>query len=428
MENAYGIGVKNRYELFYDEDVDPLEIIRQQEEEKEKRKTDKAHCKDKSKISKSGKQISAAVPKKAPKETSIVNLPKPTESIDKSRTRPFDRTFKTNRSFEESKEVEERKNFRNREEHQNVGSDTRERDTETRRGGRGGFRGRGGRSRGRGGFFNNFEGRPRREFDRHSGSDKTGMRPVDKRDGAGSNNWGDVKSDINRREPEPSWMDEEFDGAGDKHADSSWRDTLEENDVQSPNRDETLHEKNADDLATENMDSKENEPVTEERTEESVREMTLDEWKREQEAKRAVPKYNLRKPGEGEDGNQWKKLYMLKKKVKDDDDDEEEEDEDDVDDDEFSRRGRHRQLVDIQINFNDSRRGRGRGRGVRGIGPRSGGLVGNKDTTRSERRDDGTGSNIVGRSFGRGSKISKSGQQSAPRVDDWNDFPSLVTV
>lgn len=59
--------------------------------------------------------------------------------------------------------------------------------------------------------------------------------------------------------------------------------------------------------------------------------MTLDEWKREQEAKRAVPKYNLRKPGEGEDGNQWKKLYMLKKKVKEDDDDDEEEDDEDVD-------------------------------------------------------------------------------------------------
>lgn len=83
MENAYGIGVKNRYELFYNEDVDPLEIIRQQEEEKEKRKTDKAHCKDKSKISKSGKQITPALPKKPPKETPVANLPKPTEPVGK---------------------------------------------------------------------------------------------------------------------------------------------------------------------------------------------------------------------------------------------------------------------------------------------------------------------------------------------------------
>lgn len=83
MENTYGIGVKNRYELFYNEDVDPLEIIRQQEEEKEKRKTDKAHTKDKSKITKSGKQISTTVPKKAPKETSVTSITKPTESVGK---------------------------------------------------------------------------------------------------------------------------------------------------------------------------------------------------------------------------------------------------------------------------------------------------------------------------------------------------------
>lgn len=79
------------------------------------------------------------------------------------------------------------------------------------------------------------------------------------------------------------------------------------------------------------MKCRENEPVPEERPEEGVREMTLDEWKREQEAKRAVPKYNLRKPGEGEDGNQWKKLYMLKKKAKDDEEDEEEDEDEDVD-------------------------------------------------------------------------------------------------
>lgn len=38
MENAYGIGVKNRYELFYDDEEDPLDIIKQQEEEKRKKK------------------------------------------------------------------------------------------------------------------------------------------------------------------------------------------------------------------------------------------------------------------------------------------------------------------------------------------------------------------------------------------------------
>jgi len=40
--------------------------------------------------------------------------------------------------------------------------------------------------RGNGGFG----GRPRREFDRHSGSDKTGIKAVEKREGGGPHNWG----------------------------------------------------------------------------------------------------------------------------------------------------------------------------------------------------------------------------------------------
>merc|ERR1739838_1220431 len=36
MENSYGIGVANRYELFYDEDVDPMDLISQAKVETEK--------------------------------------------------------------------------------------------------------------------------------------------------------------------------------------------------------------------------------------------------------------------------------------------------------------------------------------------------------------------------------------------------------
>lgn len=36
MENSYGIGVRNRYELFYDEDVDPMDLIKQTEKIKDK--------------------------------------------------------------------------------------------------------------------------------------------------------------------------------------------------------------------------------------------------------------------------------------------------------------------------------------------------------------------------------------------------------
>lgn len=47
MESSYGIGVKNRYELFYDDEEDPTELLRQQEEEKERRKAEKSTAKDK---------------------------------------------------------------------------------------------------------------------------------------------------------------------------------------------------------------------------------------------------------------------------------------------------------------------------------------------------------------------------------------------
>ena len=59
---------------------------------------------------------------------------------------------------------------------------------------RGRGRGRGGRGGGRGrGGFDRFG---KREFERHSGSDKSGVKPVDKREGSGSHNWGNFKDDI----------------------------------------------------------------------------------------------------------------------------------------------------------------------------------------------------------------------------------------
>lgn len=45
--------------------------------------------------------------------------------------------------------------------------------------------------RGRGGPRGGYNARPRRDFDRHSGSDKTGVKAVEKREGFGPHNWGD---------------------------------------------------------------------------------------------------------------------------------------------------------------------------------------------------------------------------------------------
>ncbi len=58
--------------------------------------------------------------------------------------------------------------------------------------------------------------------------------------------------------------------------------------------------------------------------------MTLDEWRALQGAisKKPDTNLNLRKAGEGVDDKQWKKTYVLKKKVGESDDEEEEESDD----------------------------------------------------------------------------------------------------
>ena len=55
MENQYGIAVKNKYDLFLDEDCDPLEILRMTEEAKQKAKADKSKKDAKNEKTKSGK-------------------------------------------------------------------------------------------------------------------------------------------------------------------------------------------------------------------------------------------------------------------------------------------------------------------------------------------------------------------------------------
>lgn len=58
---------------------------------------------------------------------------------------------------------------------------------------RGGDRGGRGRGRGRGGMQDQ---RGKRDFDRQSGSDKSGVKPVEKREGSGPHNWGSVQDEI----------------------------------------------------------------------------------------------------------------------------------------------------------------------------------------------------------------------------------------
>ncbi|XP_062142948.1 SERPINE1 mRNA-binding protein 1 [Drosophila sulfurigaster albostrigata] len=184
----------------------------------------------------------------------------------------------------------------------------------------------------------NFEGGNRkREFDRQSGSDKTGVKAIDKRDGAGAHNWGSVKEAID--------------------------------DVNKNNEGETSATNNAEGKTDESGNEQQNEQQLP--AEEETKELTLDEWKAQQQ-QRIKPKFNIRKAGEGEDTSQWKKMIVLTNNKKKENESEEELEYDPA---MYPQRvGRQQRVLDIQFNFNDGRRGGGGGFGGRGRGgPRPGG-------------------------------------------------------
>ena len=112
----------------------------------------------------------------------------------------------------------------------------------------------------------------KREYDRRSGSDKAGIKPTEKREGFGKNNWGNYSEDA---------------------------ETAQNEATDQANNDDELNHTNEE---IENV-----EPVGEE-----PKVLTLEEYRKQEQEKRLVPKYNIRKPGEG-DTQQWKKGYVLKK-------------------------------------------------------------------------------------------------------------------
>lgn len=232
----------------------------------------------------------------------------------------------------------------------------------------------------------NFDSNPnrggKREFDRQSGSDKTGVKAIDKRDGGGAHNWGSHKQDI--------------------------EDINKANDESAIDKDDSAGEQQT-----------ETQPTFEEET----KELTLDEWKA-QRAVRAKPQFNIRKAGEGEDLSQWKKMIALNNKKRD----EESEEELEYDPSMYPQRvGRLQRVVDIEFHFNDGRRsggigrGRGRARGPGGgAGAGAGGAAGGRQGGRVSRNVDHVKTvRIEG-----GGERQRSGQH-APKVDDEHDFPSL---
>lgn len=251
--------------------------------------------------------------------------------------------------------------------------------------GRGGGRGgRGGRGRGMG-RGDGFDSRGKRDFDRHSGTDKSNQKPEEKRGGSGSNNWGSVKDEISETEPTPA------------------PETVPEGEESAP-------------AGSEN---KENE--VEEVKNEGPREMTLDEWKAMQDKERTKVEFNIRKANEGAD-SQWKKGYVLHKSKSEDrpvgtliDPSEAEAEANtlyhkgtpDESSDHHFRKPANDITSQLEINFGDlGRPGRGRGGARGGRGGRGG------------------GGSRPARGGGRADKAG--GGVSVPNVDDPEAFPALA--
>ncbi|CAG2101785.1 unnamed protein product [Medioppia subpectinata] len=431
MESSYGIGVKNRYAVFIgDEEDDPLTIVAKSEE---KLKTTTAATDKHSSANRSVKALNDSktnhqniISKDKTQKDSLIKS-KTTEGlqslsknkditkgdsnrINRQKTdrnqRPRDvnqtgdkpnhindRQNRPPRAFNnDQKDIDDQKNQRNRDERfgGNTNEIRRERSDSDRRGGRGG-RSSGPRTGGRGGGrFGDDQRRGKRDLDRHSGSDKAGVKAVDKRDGGGAHNWGKIDDFSTREELNADNQD-----MADKSADET---TLEVNDSN-----------------VENDGNPNDESVPKE---EAPKEMTLEEYKQQLEEQR----------------------------------------------EEDPRKGRHKQILDIEINFSrdegrdfprrgDGRRGgrdrrsddRGGERAERGgerpersdrperDGMRGGGGGGERRGGGGDRGERGAarGSRGGDRSFGDRNRIRRPRdpkEQTAPKVDDWNDFPSLSTA
>ncbi|MCJ8729797.1 hypothetical protein PDJAM_G00110600 [Pangasius djambal] len=382
LQEGFGCVVTNRFDQLFDDEEDPFEVLKQAETKKKDAaapgaaKTAAQAAKQPKKESQKDRKV--PVPEKKEETTTPVPLKK--EGMRRMGRRPEQQQAQQGSQQQQQQQQGGQGEGRPQAERRTERRPPRERrsdkpseDKPAEGGefsvdksvgerpfrGRGGGRGaRGGRGRGMG-RSDGFDSRGKREFDRHSGSDRS-LKPEEKRGGGGSHNWGTVKDELS--ELDQSNVTEET-PEGEEHppADS---------------------------------ENKENE--VEEVKEEGAKEMTLDEWKAQQDKERAKVEFNLRKANEGAD---WKKGYLLhKSKTKD-------APLDDAASDHHFRKPANDITSQLEINFGDlGRPGRGRGGPRGGRGARGGGPT----RPPRERRPD------------------KSSGGSAPNVDDPEAFPALA--
>uniref|UniRef100_A0A3B4WRN5 SERPINE1 mRNA binding protein 1a n=1 Tax=Seriola lalandi dorsalis TaxID=1841481 RepID=A0A3B4WRN5_SERLL len=343
MQEGFGCAITNRFDQLFDDESDPFELLKQAEVKKKKEASAPGAAKTAAQAAKQPKKESQKdrkVPLADKKEETQAPVPLKKDGAgmrrmgrkpegDGSRPqggqgegrpptdrRPVDR--RPPRRFErpagDAGEKPEGGEF-------SVEKPIGDRPMRGRGGPRGG---RGGRGRGMG-RSDGFDSRGKREFDRHSGSDRSSLKGEEKRGGSGSHNWGTVKDELNELDQSNN-TEENPEGEEHPPADS---------------------------------ENKENE--VEEVKEEGPKEMTLDEWKAMQDKERAKVDFNIRKANEGAD---WNKGFVLHKSKAD------------GEDEHHFRKPANDITSQLEINFGDlGRPGRGRGgpRGGRATRPVRGG-------------------------------------------------------
>ncbi|XP_022665583.1 plasminogen activator inhibitor 1 RNA-binding protein-like [Varroa jacobsoni] len=402
MEVSYACNLNNRFELFLDEENDPLDMLAKQEQahrkagdKKEGGKKDAGKKKGLSKtLVESVKTIAAAVDSNNPPARPLArrNDGAPSAAAGgQSRSEGGPRAPRRN----DNPNIERRNNERNFEPRPEGG----ERPPRDNRGG--GARGDGPRGprfpRGEGGR----DGAPRsqrggqREFDRRSGDVRSGVKSVEKRGGQGAYNWG-------------SATDTSANDQGD----------LEQQQGSNANASNVNQDSSREEIAEGGEEA--SAPAGSE-----VVEMTLEQWKKEQAAKQSKAEYsaNIRKPNEGEkDDPKLKKATVIRKKKEEETYDSEEDAEESEDECEKMKKQLEQTLAS-QFHFADQRSGPPRG----GRGPGRTGPGGPRFGQPSQGGHGPTpgvaGPNPNART---GSNARSNRPQHTPRVEDLNDFPSLA--
>uniref|UniRef100_A0A8B9JGC6 Zgc:103482 n=1 Tax=Astyanax mexicanus TaxID=7994 RepID=A0A8B9JGC6_ASTMX len=265
-DSGFGCAVANRFGKLLDDESDPFDLLYQAQAQQERKKKKEELKKPQAAPSRAGKKESQRE-RKAPTPASAPARPAAGERESAAGARSVAGQKRTVRGPAEER-VERRVAFN--EPRFNEGNDSLgysiERPSEPydrAYRGRGGGRGRGAR----GGVYSRsadgFDPRGKREFERHSGSDRANVRPEEKRGGSGPRNWGSMRDHVNAVADVTPDVTEEV-GEGEEAADAADTDA-------------------------------ENQPLETEEVIEVAIEMSLDEWKALQEQSRPKAEFNIRK-------------------------------------------------------------------------------------------------------------------------------------